>query len=89
MRASATRHALTSPDGSQMGITLPFCVPDQLGDRCSSSSDNGPSSGAGGWSSDFGLADDIAWPQSPAARITSALRTAVSARRRPTLLGAS
>ncbi len=53
------------PDGTPMGITqLPFCVPpDQLNDRCSSNSDNGPGSGgAAAWSPDFGLSDDIAWP---------------------------
>ncbi len=53
------------PGGAQMGITqLPFCVPpDRLNDRCSSNSDNGPTSGgAAAWSPDFGLAADIAWP---------------------------
>ncbi len=53
------------PGGAEMGVTqLPSCVPpDQLNDRCSSNSGNGPSSaGPPSWSPDFGLSADIAWP---------------------------
>ncbi len=65
------------PDGSQMGITqLPSCIPPSpLNDRCSSNSDNGPSSGGpAAWKPDFGLSDNIAWPAqfANAAGITAA-----------------
>jgi lysophospholipase L1-like esterase len=51
-------------DGTPMGaLQLPFCIPpDQLNDRCSSNSSNGPSSGPPlGWSTDFGYGNGVAW----------------------------